>query len=137
MNKKKPDFRNMTLDEIRENISTLNKVIKNLKTARKKNDKEWLIGSGIGLATIAGVGALSGGLALIPFMASMGYSTGKAIKGMSVEDALFDTRDLRKKFKDVYRARPGRKQFNIAARKERERIRREKKGPFYPGFPFA
>jgi hypothetical protein len=132
---KTPDFRHMTEEELRAGIAALNKTIKPLRKLEKKEEGEfWAVWSA-GTLTVAGLTVVFPPAALIAISASTVLTLDKSIKASTVRRMRQDAETLRDKFKTVYRARPGRKQFNIDARRTREAERKKQKRRFkFPGF---
>ena len=119
-----PDFRKMTLNEIRENISDLNRKIVSLRRDEQSAHEEYMLGVGLGSA-----GAFAAALFVPPAAIAVAAGSGiilieKAMDNRELSAKLAAHENLRAQFKKVYRARPGRKQFDLAARREREALRR-------------
>lgn len=119
-----PDFRKMSPDEIKENISALNKLIRDTKRAHAKNQKVFFALSGAGVA-----GTAAAVVFFPPALIFMAAFTGAAMgesgaRAASTSQVLAYAEETRDRLKTLYRARPGRKQFNLAARRARETERR-------------
>lgn len=115
-----PDFRRMSPDEIKDNISALNKFICDIKKANSKNQKVFFALSGVGVA-----GTAAAVVFFPPALIFMAAFTGAAMgesgaRAANTSQVLAYAEDTRRKLKTLYRARPGRKQFNLAARRARE-----------------
>lgn|GEM_PF-1663456 len=120
----KPDFRNMTPLQIRENISRLNRDIRDLRKKTRQAGARFaagqLITAGAGIpATLVfpplGLGILAAGTV---------HGMEKTIEASTYNARLRDAETLRAQFKTVWRARPGRKFHDIDARVKREKKRR-------------
>lgn len=120
----KPDFRNMTPQQIRENISRLNREVRDLRKMTNQAGAKFAAGQlvtlGAGVpATLAfpplGLGILAAGTV---------HGMEKSIQAATYKNALHDAETLRAQFKTVWRARPGRKFYDIDARVKRENKRR-------------
>lgn len=115
-----PDFRKMSIEEIKHNISQLNTVVRELSDFFKGSKKQLYLIGGIGTAAaMGGAVAFPPAAPLLAFCAAVMAAEGTAQSAVA-KKLLEDSVELRAKFKAVYRARPGRKQFNLAARKKRE-----------------
>ena len=119
-----PDFRKMTLNEIRENISDLNRKIVSLRRDEQSAHETYMLGVGLSSA-----GAFAAALFVPPVAFAVAAGSGimlfeKAMDNRELSAKLAAHENLRAQFKKVYRARPGRKQFDLAARRAREDIRR-------------
>lgn len=124
------------MDEIKENITVLNKLVRELKAVQKGTRKNLYLVSG---ATAAGVTATAIIFppALIAAAALSGAAMGQAGASSALTSQVLDAaQKLRRQFKTVYRARPGRRQFNLAARRTREmeRASRAARHRYYFGF---
>jgi len=124
MAQSKPDFRNVTPQQIRENISRLNLEIRDLRKKTRQASAKFAAGQlmtmGAGIpATLAfpplGLGILAAGTA---------HGMEKSIEAGTYNRALREAETLRGQFKTVWRARPGRKFYDIDARVKRENNRR-------------
>lgn len=120
----KPDFRNMTPQQIRENISRLNREVCDLRKMTNQAGAKFaagqLITMGAGIpATLAfpplGLGILAAGTV---------HGMEKSIEASTLNAHLKQAESLRDQFKTVWRARPGRKFYDIDARVKRENKRR-------------
>lgn len=113
------DFRSMSLEEIRAGISKLNRDIKALRQAEEQVDVRFFAGQGIAIsltfvssivfppaALISTAFGVVDGMSKMPVMAIMTAKRKECV-------------ELRRQFKEVYRARPGRKYFNPDARKKK------------------
>ncbi len=135
MAKKTPDFRHMTPDDLREGIAVLNKTIKKLRAFQGQQNRRFVLttGGGAVAAAIAAIifppaGAV---VAMGTLLLNMDPATASAVSGLVLDDAI----DLRAKFKEVYRARPGRAFHDVAGRIEKEKARKKKNRKFrFPGF---
>lgn len=120
----KPDFRNMTPQQIRENISRLNREIRDLRKMTNQAGAKFatgqLITMGAGIPAILvfpplGLGILAAGTV---------HGMEKSIEASTYNAQLRQAETLRAQFKTVWRARPGRKFHDIDARVKRENKRR-------------
>ena len=119
-----PDFRKMTTHEIKENISDLNRKIVSLRREEQSAHEEYMLGVGLG-----SVGAMAAAIFVPPAVFIIAAGGGialmeKAIDNRELSAKLRAHENLRTQFKKVYKSRPGRKQFDLAARRKREDIRR-------------
>lgn len=119
-----PDFRKMTLTEIRENISDLNRKIVSLRNQEQSAHEEYMLGVGLG-----SIGAMAAAIFVPPAVFAVAAGGGivlieKAMDNRELSAKLTAHENLRAQFKKVYKSRPGRKQFDLAARRAREDIRR-------------
>ena len=121
----KPDFRNMTLQEIRKNISDLNETIKKLNEEESIVQNELLAGQTFILAVTIPAALIFPPLALSGIFAGAAHGAGKTRQGMEIIEERREVKALRAKFKTVWRARPGRKQYDLTARREREAARKK------------
>lgn len=119
-----PDFRKMTLHEIRENISDLNRKIVSMRNQEQSAHEEYMLGVGLG-----SIGAMAAAIFVPPAVFAIAAGGGivlldKAMDNRELSAKLAAHENLRAQFKKVYKSRPGRKQFDLAARRTREDIRR-------------
>lgn len=120
-----PDFRKMTPQDLRDGTTALNKIIKAMRNYKHENDKRLIVGGSAGAmgALVAGLmfppAALivAAGATIINMPSIAGSSAGAAV--------LKDAVELRRKFKEVWRARPGRPFRDVAARIKRTEERRK------------
>lgn len=130
-----PDFRKMTIDDLREGISTLNKIIAKLKDFRNTQSKRLWISWGAGTAATAAIAIAFPPAALLVAATSTILSIEPAAGTAVGSQVLGKAEELRHKFKTVYRARPGRAFHDVAARREREKARKKANHKFkFPGF---
>lgn len=127
MTQRTPDFRKMTEDDLRNGISELNKVIKPLRALEKKRDKVFWGTWGASTLTVAGISVVFPPVALLAFSTGMLVTMDKTVRASEIWEMRDQAESLRAKFKAVYRARPGRKQFDIDARRTREAERKKQK----------
>lgn len=130
-----PDFRQMTIDDLREGITALNKIIKELKDFQQKQNKRFNVSLGLGTAATAAVALAFPPAALMVAATSLMVSIDPAAGATVGQMALNNAQELRQKFKTVYRARPGRSFHDVAARRKKEAERKKAKRKFrFPGF---
>ena len=130
-----PDFKNMTRDEMRADLSALNGLIKQLKIAQSREDKRVAVTYGTGVLATAITTMVFPPAAIIMLATSSAMNVDPMAKALLLRQVLRDAEEMRKRYKIVYRARPGRKQFNIAARRQREIERKKQNRKFhFPGF---
>ena len=131
MSSDRPDFRKMTLEEIKDSISALNKFITEAKTVHGGQKKNFYWMTGAGVAAVTGA-AIVFPPALIFFAAFTGAAAGESgSRAAMTSSVIKQAEELRRQLKILYRARPGCKQFNLAARRDREQAR-PKKIRYYP-----
>ena len=137
-NSASPDFRRMTVAEMKDAISTLNPLIRDLRrfidTGHSKYLAAWKEGTA---ASQKMTQLLPSHAAIVNRLAEMSLrGNGEGARGLVglAYPVLEDATDLRKKYKTVWRARPGRKQFNLSRRIGRENVRKVKK--IAKDFPF-
>lgn len=137
-NSSQPDFRSMTAAEIKDAISTLNPLIRDLNRFIDSGHSKYLASWKEGTAASQKMAKLLPAHAgIVNRLAEMPVrGNGEAVRGIvglayPIRD---DAEELRKKYKTVWRARPGRKQFNLSQRIGRENIRTVKK--ITKDFPF-
>jgi len=130
-----PDFKNMTPQELREGLSALNGLIKELKIAQSREDKRVAVTYSTGMLATAITTIVFPPAAVIMLATSSAMNVDPMAKALLLRQVLRDAEDMRKRYKIVYRARPGRKQFNLAARRVREIERKKQNRKFkFPGF---
>lgn len=136
MGKNTPDFRKMSPDQIRDNISQLNKLISWLRQDYTQKKKGFVKAYGVTTVGAVTVATAFPALALLAFTFPLVATLETSVEAQIVGDTLREAEKLRSRFKEVYRARPGRRQFNLAARREREKNRKPKGiKKFLPKFP--
>jgi hypothetical protein len=133
-----PDFRHMTPAEIKDAISTLNPLIRDLKRFIDSGHSKYLAGWKEGTAASQKMAKLLPMHAsIVNRLAEMPVrGNGEGVRGLvglayPIRD---DAEELRKKYKTVWRARPGRRQFDLSKRIGRENIRTVRK--ITKDFPF-
>jgi hypothetical protein len=137
-NSASPDFRSMSPAEMKDAISTLNPLIRDLRRYVDSGHSKYLAAWKEGTAAsqkmaqlLPSHAGIVNRLAEIPTRGN-----GEGVRGLVglaypiIDDAV----ELRKKYKTVWRARPGRKQFNLSKRIGRENVRKVKK--IAKDFPF-
>ncbi|TAL39497.1 MAG: hypothetical protein EPN97_02225 [Alphaproteobacteria bacterium] len=130
-----PDFRKMTIADLREGISELNKIIKKLKEFQKTQSKRLWVSWGAGTAATAAISVIFPPAALLVAATSTMLTIEPAAGAAMSNNFLAKAEELRHKFKTVYRARPGRAFHDVAARREKEKTRRKAGRKFkFPGF---
>ncbi|MDE1153388.1 MAG: hypothetical protein PW788_12700 [Micavibrio sp.] len=130
-----PDFKNMTTDEIRSGISTLNTVIHDLKRMAQTEHKHFAVTWGASTLLVAGTTIIFPPAALLALTASNIINVDPMVRMTLARQALKEAEDLRHKFKIVWRARPGRAFRDVAARTARETERKKQNRKFkFPGF---
>lgn len=127
MASKRPDFRNMTPDEIRKDISRLNGTIKTLRTEFNRVSGKFFAGqaASIGLGVPATIIVPPLGLGIM--LAGMLHGTEKTMERGILGAQLAQAEKERQSLKTVWRARPGRKFYDIDKRVKRENTRRAEK----------
>src|SRR3954464_1882733 len=115
-----PDFRQMTVEDLREGITALNKIIKELKDFQQKQNKRFNVSMGLGTAATAAVALAFPPAALLVGATALMVSIDPAAGATVGQMALKNAETLRQKFKTVYRARPGRSFHDVAARRKKE-----------------
>lgn len=120
----KPDFKNMTPADIRQNISSLNREIRELRKAANESSKKLLAGQAatLGLGVPATIAFPPLGLGI--WAAGTVHGMEKSIQTSVYRSQMAEAQTLRAQFKTVWRARPGRKFYDIDARVKRENDRR-------------
>ena len=130
-----PDFKNMTPEELRENLSALNGLIKDLRIAQARENKRFIRTYSAGTLATAVTSIVFPPAAIIILTSSTMMNVDPMAKALLLRQVLHDAEEMRDKFKTVWRARPGRKQFNLAARRAREVERKKQNRWFkFPGF---
>ena len=130
-----PDFRKMTIEDLREGISTLNHIIKKLKDFQKTQSKRLWISWGAGTAATAAIAIAFPPAVLLVAATSTILSVEPAAGAALGSQMLGKAEELRHKFKTVYRARPVRAFHDVAARREKEKARKKSHRKFkFPGF---
>lgn len=124
MTSKRPDFRNMTPDEIRQGISKLNREIRDLRQQMNRAAGKFYLGQAatVGVAVPAAMVFPPLGLGIMA--AGMVHGLEKSAESAAARSRLAEAESLRHKFKTVWRARPGRPFHDIDARVKREADRR-------------
>jgi hypothetical protein len=124
MASKTPDFKNMTPEQMRENISALNREIRELRKLSGQAMGGFFKGQavtlGLGVPATLVFPPLGAGI----MAAGMVHGSQKTVESMVIRDRLAEAETLRHKFKTVWRARPGRKFLDIDARCKRENERK-------------
>jgi len=127
MASRRPDFRNMTPDEIKQGISSLNRDIRALRQQMNKTTGKFFLGQ----AAAVGVGVpatmLFPPLGLGIMAAGLVHGAEKTAESSIQRARLAEAESLRKSFKTVWRARPGRPFHDVDARARREAERRADK----------
>lgn len=133
-----PDFRHMSVAEMKDAISTLNPLIRDLRRFIDSGHSKYLAAWKEGTAASQKMAKLLPAHAgIVNRLAEMPVrGNNEAVRGLVglAYPIIEDATELRKKYKTVWRARPGRKQFNLAARIGRENVRKAKK--ITKDFPF-
>lgn len=125
----------MTTQDLREGISELNKIIKKLKEFQKVQSKRLWISWGAGTAATAAIAMIFPPAALMVMATSTILSAEPAAGAAICGNVLAQAEEMRRKFKTVYRARPGRAFHDVAARREKEKARKKTNHKFkFPGF---
>jgi len=124
MAQQKPDFRNMTPQQIRENISRLNNDIRDLRQKARAANAKFAAGQLITAGTAIPATLAFPPLALGILAAGAMHGMEKTVEIGSYNAQLRESETLRAQFKTVWRARPGRKFYDIDARVQRENKRR-------------
>jgi hypothetical protein len=127
MASRRPDFRNMTPEEIKQNISSLNRDIRVLREQVNRTTGKFFLGQ----AAAVGVGVpatlIFPPLGLGIMAAGMIHGVEKSAENSVQRAQLAEAESLRKSFKAVWRARPGRPFRDVDARGKREAERRADK----------
>lgn len=127
MASRRPDFRNMTPDEIRKGISDLNREIRDLRKQANVATGKFFLGQ----AATVGVGVpatmIFPPLGLGIMAAGMIHGVEKSAENSALRIRLAEAERLRHSFKTVWRARPGRPFHDVDARNKREAERRADK----------
>jgi hypothetical protein len=118
-----PDFRHMSADDLRRGILTLAELSRDLKrfsrTGEPRHLRLWAEGTvGYENALLVFPSA-----AIVRGFASMPAKIGESAARMLVDQLVSEADNLRGRYKDVWRARPGRAFRDIAARVKREKQR--------------
>lgn len=123
----RPDFRTMTPDDLRRGISDLN------GQSRRLRDEMNRVAGRFALGQMATVGAAGAAMAVFPPLAAGVIAAGlmhgvdQSAQSAVLRARLAEVESLRKSFKTVWRARPGRRFYDIDARGRRESARRAEK----------
>jgi hypothetical protein len=120
-----PDFRNMTADDLREGITTLNRIIRELKDFQEKQHKRLAVSWGAGTAATAAIAIIFPPAALMVAATTTMLAIDPAASATVGKMALKNAEALRHKFKTVYRARPGQAFHDVSARRKREAARKK------------
>lgn len=127
MASRRPDFRNMTPDEIKQGISSLNRDIRSLREQVSRTTGKFFLGQ----AAAVGVGVpatmIFPPLGLGIMAVGMIHGVEKSAESSVQRARLAEAESLRKSFKAVWRARPGRPFRDVDARNKREAERRADK----------
>lgn len=130
-----PDFKNMTIRQMREDMTALNHLIKELKAIEKDNTKKFALTWGAGTLATAAVTAFFPPAAFLVLTTSTMMNVDPMARTMMARDMLRKAEDLRERYKIVWRARPGRAFHDVAARNKREVERKKQNRKFkFPGF---
>ncbi|MEZ0259624.1 MAG: hypothetical protein ACAH80_01355 [Alphaproteobacteria bacterium] len=131
-----PDFRRMTVDEMKQAIGTLSPLIRDLRRFARDGHAKHIARWKEGTREAAAMMKLLPSAALVMRIAEMPMRNGQVERGLVgltypiIDEAV----ELRAKYKTVWRARPGRKQFDLSKRIGRENVRKVKK--IAKDFPF-
>jgi hypothetical protein len=124
-----PDFKNMKLQEIRDNISGLNREITQTVKAEIEAGNRFLAGEGFLLAVALPVTIIFPPAIFAGVMVGAAYGAEAMAETKELQKKRMEQEALREKFKLVWRARPGRRQFDLNARRTREAARRKQPKP--------
>jgi hypothetical protein len=120
-----PDFRHMTPEAIRQGVTTLNFLVRDLKRFQASGDTRWLRSWREGTEDAQKAAAVLPSAALVIRLAEMPGpldTLGASILGKPL---VAEAEELRKKYKDVWRGRPREKFHDVSARVKREEQRRK------------
>ncbi len=130
-----PDFKNMTIRQMREDMTALNHLIKELKAIEKDNTKKFALTWGAGTLATAAVTLIFPPAAFMVLSTSTMLNVDPLARSMMARQMLHKAEDLRERYKIVWRARPGRAFHDVAARNKREAERKKQNRKFrFPGF---
>lgn len=129
------NIRHLKVEDIRKELSDLNKVIRQLSAEYKGNRKSFIL-----LSSAGAIGAAGATIVFPPGLLLFAVFTGAAMgdrgsKMVQIGHVLEEAIRQREALKILYRARPGRKQFNLAARRAREdaRYKKNPRNHYYGG----
>ena len=130
-----PDFKNMTIKQMSEDMTALNHLIKELKAIKEDNTKKFALTWGVGTLATAAVTLVFPPAAFMVLSTSTMMNIDPMARTMMARDMLHKAEELRERYKIVWRARPGRAFHDVAARNKREAARKKRSRKFkFPGF---
>lgn len=120
----KPDFRHLTLAEIKDHIGRLNRDISMMRAAYQETNAHGAKVMGAGVAGAVVLGGIVPPLGVGILAGMTGFGIEKSAEQRKFARDIEELQTLRAAFKRVYRARPGQKNFDIQARRFREERRK-------------
>lgn len=127
MSERRPDFKNMTPDDIRSGISKLNTQIGDLRKKMNLAAGKMLIGQTLAMGAVIPAAMVFPPLAAGVAAAGMLHGVEKSTEGAILRREFNKAVELRQKYKTVWRARPGRTFYDVDKRIQRENDRRAEK----------
>lgn len=127
MTQRRPDFKNMTPDDLRRGISELNRNIRDLRKQMNVTTGKFFLGQTAALGAAVPAAMVFPPLAAGILAAGMIHGAEKSAETSIQRARLSEAESLRQQFKTVWRARPGRPFHDIDARVRRENTRRAEK----------
>ena len=118
-----PDFRQMSADDLKLGIMTLAELSRDLKRFRRTGEPRHLRLWAEGTPGAARAAIVFPSAGIMQGFASMRVKIDQGAARMLVDQLVSEAETLRARYKDVWRARPGRAFRDIAARVKREKQR--------------
>jgi hypothetical protein len=123
MKEEPTDFRDMTIQDLRRNISAFNRNIAALRGKAEKQTKKFFWGEAAALGALVPAALVAPPVAAGVTAFGLAYGAGAMAQDIVIAKRLSDVKTLRDQFKTVYRARPGRPFRDFEARARREKAR--------------
>jgi hypothetical protein len=127
-----PDFREMTAQELRQGLTTLNALVRDLKRFQRTGKTAFLAAWKEGTPGEKAAAAVFPSAALVTRLASLGVPIDSTGAQLFARDLVAQAEKLQRSYKDIWRARPGHKFRDVAARAKREEQRRKSRRWFGP-----
>lgn len=124
-----PDFRQMTPDELRRGITTLNFLVRDLKRFQQSGQTGFLRDWREGTQAAADAATVLPSAALVTRLADMPGEMDKTGAYLLGRTLVAEAENLRRQYKDVWRGRPRTRFHDVAARRSRELARGKGKRP--------
>lgn len=127
-----PNFREMTAQELRQGLTTLNALVRDLKRFERTGQTAFLAEWREGTPGEKAAAAVFPSAALVTRLATLAIPIDPVGAKLFGRNLVAEAEKLQRSYKDVWRARPGLTFRDVAARAQREEQRRKSKGWFGP-----